>query len=116
MKFKKEICALSFVLFMSGNSYSSDILMLGIDKDGSPVEVMISEEKYKDNLKLGIASVIKSGLPVLEKKVESGKGWMLRSAVIGLGVNLEVGFGKLKYGFLPRFRVGFSNAKEPSIP
>ena len=42
--------------------------------------------------------------------------WMLRTAVIGLGVNTEVGIGPFKVAALPKFRVAFTNSTDPSLP
>jgi len=95
---------------------AENILMVGLDNNGQEVAVEVPEKKYKENLKKAIVGVEMSALPTLQKKSEKSKGWMLRTAVLGLGVNMEVGLGELKFGILPRFRVGFSNAKEPSVP
>lgn len=105
-----------FVVLVSAKGYSADILMVGLSKEGAPVEVLVPESKYKDNLKRAIVEVHNSTLPVLEKKADFTKGWMLRTVVVGVGVNMEIGIGEAKFGILPRFRVGFSNAKEPSVP
>ena len=112
-----KIKTILLITIMWGNfSQAADILMVGLDKDGVPVEVVVPDAEYKSNLKKAIASVQTSALPVLQKKSEIYTGWMLRSAVFGLGVNIELGLGEIKFGILPRFRIGFSNAKEPSIP
>lgn len=97
-------------------SFANNIPMVGLDKDGAPVETLVPATKYRQNLKTAIVGLQTSTLPVLQKKSQKGSGWMLRSAVVGLGVNMELGLGEIKFGILPRFRVGFSNAKEPSMP
>jgi len=117
MGFRKGILSLIYLSSLYGTiSMAGNILMVGVDDNGKSVEVEVPEEKYKENLKKAIVGVQMSALPTLQKKSETSKGWMLRTAVLGIGVNLEVGLGELKFGILPRFRVGFSNAKDPSVP
>ncbi len=114
---KQRMLFLFFILGLWGSaSVAGSILMVGLDKEGKEMIMDVPVKNYKDNLKKAIAGVQISTLPVLQRKSESLKGWMLRSVVVGLGVNLEVGIGEAKLGVLPRFRVGFSNAKEPSVP
>ena len=95
---------------------AAEIPMLGFDNHGAPVEVLVPETEYRKNLKQAVLAMETSTLPVLQKKARSAPGWMLRSAVVGLGVNTELGLGEVKFSILPRFRIGFSNAKEPSMP
>lgn len=116
MNFKTGISVLCISFLCGSVSLAGSILMVGLDNKGEPVEVEVPEKKYQENLKKAIMGVELSALPTLQKKSESSKGWMLRSAVLGIGVNMEVGLGEAKFGILPRFRVGFSNAKEPSMP
>lgn len=104
------------VTLWGGSTLANNIPMVGLDKDGASVEILVSKTKYQENLKKAVFAVQTTALPVLQKRTEKKSEWMLRSAVFGLGVNPEVGIGDLKFGFLPRFRIGFSNAKEPSIP
>lgn len=113
IKITKLIVATSM---MAGFAEAANIPLVGLDKDGAPIEVVVPKEKYTVNLRKAVFAVETTALPVLQKKQEKKSSWMLRSAVFGLGVNPEVGIGELKFGFLPRFRIGFSNAKEPSMP
>jgi hypothetical protein len=98
------------------HGFAADIPLVGLSADGVPVEVLVPRATYQKNLKTAVVAIQTTALPVLQKRSGKASGWMLRSAVFGLGVSPEVGIGELKFGFLPRFRVGFSNAKEPSIP
>ncbi len=93
------------------------IPMLGQTADGKVVEAAIPEGLYTKRLQGAIHHVEASTLKALSTKKEESKHFMLRSVVVGLGVNMEIKAGPvIKFGALPRFRVGFSNAKEPSIP
>lgn len=114
---KRLLC--SFVLtagLCAQSALAADITMVGIDKDGLPVEVTMPAGKYQNQLKKAIVAVEASTLPVLQKKSAGSSGWLLRTVVVGLGVNTEIGLGEVKFGILPRFRIGFSNAKEPAVP
>lgn len=117
MSLKKGILSILYISSLYGSiGLAGNILMVGLNDKGESVEVEVQEKKYQENLKKAIIGVELSALPTLYKKSESSKGWILRSAVLGLAVNMEVGLGEAKFGILPRFRVGFSNAKEPSMP
>lgn len=110
------ICLVSLNHLGVAQAAEEGIHMMGLSNTGEPIDVVVSNDVYKENLKKAIAAVEMSSLPTLQKKSESAKGWMLRTAVVGIGVNLEVGIAEIKFGVLPRFRIGFSNAKEPSVP
>src|SRR5690349_19402975 len=113
MSFKKGIVSILCISSFCGSiSFAGNILMVGLNNKGEEVKVEVQEKKYQANLRKAITGVELSALPTLQKKSESSKGWMLRSAVLGIAVNMEVGLGEAKFGILPRFRVGFSNAKE----
>lgn len=93
------------------------IPMLGQTADGKVIETSVPEGIYTDRLKTAISNVEISTLRALKQRKEDAKPFMLRSVVVGLGVNMELKVGPvIRFGALPRFRVGFSNAKEPSIP
>ena len=114
----KIMCLAIFTLSaQAAKSGEVEIPMVGQADDGSTIEVAIPESEYSERLKGAISGVEKSTLVALSRKSEESKPWMLRSVVVGLGLNMEVKLGPLiKFGALPRFRLGFSNAKEPSIP
>lgn len=117
MKLKKVISKTFLcTCLLSAHAWGADILMVGVDNSGSPVDVLVPEAQYKANLKKALVAVETSTLPVLQNKSESPKGWMLRTAVIGIGVNMNIGIGEWKFGVLPRFRVGFTNSNDPSVP
>lgn len=98
------------------NLYAADIPMVGLNEDGSPIETFVPEMPYKEKLTQGIISVQESTIPILQKRGESKKGWMLRSVIVGLGIQMEIKLGPIvKFGVLPRFRIGFSNSRDPSI-
>ncbi len=113
---KNMVRVLMSVCLWGVHALANNIPMVGIDKNGTEIEILVPKSKYQENLKKAVFAVQASALPILQKKSEKSSGWLLRTAVFGLGVNPEVGIGELKWGFLPRFRIGFSNAKEPSVP
>lgn len=113
----KFLCGLFIAGVSSGYAADQAIPVVGLREDGAPVESIISESAYTEKLKTALTGVEKSTLQALSKQQDKGKPWLLRSVVVGVGVNAEVMLGPLvKFGVLPRFRLGFSNAKEPSIP
>ncbi len=113
---KMKLITLLSAGLISLNTYAADILMVGLDKNGAPVDVLVPEAEYRENLRKALTDVQTSTIPVLQNKSETSKGWLLRTAVVGIGVNMEIGIGEWKFGVLPRFRVGFSNAKDPAMP
>lgn len=101
----------------SSSDGDSDIPLIGQTEDGKFIEVTIPEIEYFERLKTAIHEVEESTMQALVQKTEQSKPFMLRSVVVGLGLNMEIKLGPIiKFGALPRFRVGFSNAKEPSFP
>ena len=102
--------------FMTGCNYEGQIPVIGVDQNGNPTQVMVSEKDYTDRLTTLISSVQDSALPVLNRR-EVHKPWMLRTLVFGIGVNAEVGVGPLiKVGAYPRTRLVFSNSTDPTLP
>lgn len=110
------VLSLTAACLWSPSAIAADIPMVGLNDEGARVEVLVPSGKYRNNLKKAIVSVESTTLPILQKKSQGVKGWMIRTVVVGLGVATELGLGEVKFGILPRFRVGFSNCKEPSVP
>lgn len=105
------------LLFCNAAVYADDIPMLGIAEDGSPIEIFVPESTYQERLTQAVVSLQEATLPILEQKSQTSTDWMLRSVVVGLGVRIDIGLGNLiRFGIIPRFRLAFSNHKEPAIP
>jgi len=89
--------------------------VIGFDEHGNPAQVEISGKEYSKRLSAVISSVPESTLEALGES-STRSGWMLRTAVVGIGVGAEIGIGPFKIGALPRARLLFSNSTEPAIP
>lgn len=114
---KGRLFGFIMAVLAANTSFAEDIPMLGIAEDGSPVEVLVPESTYKEKLTQAVISLQDSSLNALQSKNTASSGWMLRTAVVGLGVKIELGLGPIvKFGILPRFRLAFTNSKEPSVP
>ena len=110
------LVALMAVASFAQASWAGDIPMVGLDRDGSPVELFVKKEAYKKQLTQAVGGVQTSALPVLDKH-EKGGAWKLRTIVIGIGLSIEVGIGPiLKLSASPRFRAVFSNSNDPVVP
>lgn len=95
---------------------ATDLPLVGLDKDGAPVQMFVKKEKYQEQMAAALKGVQSSALPVLEKH-EAANKWSLRTIMIGIGLSVEVGIGPiLKLGAAPRFRALFSNSTDPVIP
>jgi hypothetical protein len=90
--------------------------MIGIDPSGKSTEAIITEDEYSQRLESVMSTYIDSALPVLNRWDASSSGWMVRTFVIGVGINAEAGVGSVKVGAFPRFRLAFTNSKDPTLP
>ncbi len=91
--------------------------MIGIDEQGQAIEIFVPEVVYKDKLQTAIQSVQESTTKAIQRQSSQVSNWMLRTVVVGIGVNMEIKVGPIiKLGALPRFRIAFTNAVEPSVP
>lgn len=104
------LCALAF-----GGCRHVDVPLVGLDEQGNSVSISMPAEKYGKNLSTAIASVHESVIPALAGRSERG-GLALRTVAVGAGVSAEVGIGPLKVGAFPRFRLMFTNSKDPATP
>lgn len=95
---------------------ATDLPLVGLDRDGNPVELFVKKEKYQKQMTEAIDGVQTSALPVLEKHEKSAP-WSLRTIVVGIGLSVQVGIGPIiKLTAAPRFRALFSNSNDPVIP
>jgi hypothetical protein len=102
---------------LTSSAYSNDVPVIGIDEQGKVVEEFVPEVLFKEKLSTAVQSVQDSTAKAIKKQIQVPGRWMLRSIVVGLGVNMEIKAGPIiKLGALPRFRVAFTNAVEPSVP
>lgn len=121
MDIKKMVLLITIFNAMTFAARAEDhgIPMVGVKENGSPIEIVVPKNVYSERVKAALTEVESSTLVALAKtaQTQNNSSWYLRSVVVGLGLNMEVKLGPIiKFGALPRFRVGFSNAKEPSIP
>ena len=121
MNIKKIVLSITFLnaFAFTAAADSHGIPMVGVKENGNPIEIMVPENMYSERVQTALTEVEMSTLAALSKMslMPVSKPWMLRSVVVGLGLNMEIKLGPIiKFGALPRFRVGFSNAKEPSFP
>jgi hypothetical protein len=114
MKITTTLCFLAVLMGTAGCS-KDGIPVLGLDDNNKLVEIFVKDEKFQEQTTKLIDDVTESTMPVL--KTESNNGWMLRTAVVGLGLKFEAGFGPFKKASAaPRVYMAFSNSKSPVIP
>lgn len=103
---------------MSAGAASSEVVMVGLDEQNQPLTVEVPRAKFVGNLTSAVKDVNGAAIQAITARSEKEGGkWLLRSVVVGVGVNAEAGVGPiLRVGVLPRFRLGFSYAREPSFP
>lgn len=119
MNIKKIVLLITILNAMTFAAMAEDrgIPMVGAKEDGSPIEIVVPTKIYSERVQTALTEVETSTLTALSKTTQSSQSWRLRSVVVGLGLNMEIKLGPIiKFGALPRFRVGFSNAKDPSFP
>ncbi len=115
-KFVLSIAVATSAFSYSAGAATDTIPVVGLLSDGSEVADEVPRQVYTDNLKKALVNVEQSTMQALAKKSDQKKKWMLRTVIIGIGINMEVKLGPIwKMGVLPRFRVIFSNAKDPAV-
>lgn len=106
-------CALSA---QAAKAADGEIPILGLDDAGNPVEVKLTAQEYAERLQASMLTVQDSTAAALASRAPT-PGWMLRTAIVGVGVGVEVGVGPIwKIKAIPRFRLAFSNSKDPVLP
>ncbi|MBI3543662.1 MAG: hypothetical protein HY075_10360 [Deltaproteobacteria bacterium] len=114
MKARYLVPVLGFVVLASGCNMN-EIPLVGLDDNGNPTQVIIGKKDYSKNLGLAVNAVQDSAIPAVSRRSQS-QPWLLRTIVLGLGVNTEIGIGAYKVGALPKFRVALSNSTDPTLP
>lgn len=109
-------CGLLFVISIAVTGCNGDdIPLVGLDKNSNPVETFLSKPEYTRRLNTAVTAVNRSALPALSHQTQSS-GYALRTAVIGMSINAEIGIGPFKIGAVPRFRVAYTNSADPALP
>jgi hypothetical protein len=89
--------------------------VIGLDADNVPTQVHIPDEEVAQRLEAAVNIMQDSTLPALEGR-RARPGWMLRSVIVGLSTNVEIGVGPVRVGAVPRARLIFTNSIEPFMP
>lgn len=97
----------------SGCKILNGIPVIGSDENNNPVQLWVSEKDYVEGVLAATTAIDETTLPVLKKR-EADSPWLLRTVVIGIGVNTQVGIGPFQIGALPRFRMIFTNSSDPT--
>lgn len=104
------------VLMTPGTGYADDIPMVGLDSNGKQLFVDVSQDVYEKSLANAVQSVEQSVLSTLNQHAQA-KPWVLQSITVGISASVEFGNELiLKVSAVPRFRLVFSNSKEPVTP
>ncbi|MBI1861146.1 MAG: hypothetical protein HYR96_09540 [Deltaproteobacteria bacterium] len=106
------LAVLAFVLMGCAGQLS----LVGFDKYGNAISEGVNQDKYEENLAIGLIAVQDSVIPALDKQEAQNLEWSLRTAVIGFALKIGVGFGPFQLGVKPRFRAAFANGENPPIP
>ena len=116
MKIKWNILVVACsVVALPNCNYFDGIPVIGLDSRGVAAQVFVPKSEYVKRMMAYTSSVQDSLLPVLNRH-DPGSEWALRTVIFGAGVNAEVGIGPFRVGAFPRFRMIFSNSKDPSLP
>ena len=112
------IAALGLISVSLAAGEVDDIPLVGLDKDGKTIETSIAPVEYVSRLSTATESVLSSTVEALGKSASAAaKPWKVRTIVVGVGAELEVGVGPiLKLKAVPRFRVAFSDSDDPALP
>jgi hypothetical protein len=104
-----------FALLLSAcAAYAAEIPIVGLDDEGNEVTYLQSEDAYVARMRAAATAVGESIVPSLESLPAR---WMLRTTVVGIGVGVQVGVGPvIQLKATPRFRLVYSNSKDPVIP
>lgn len=93
--------------------------VIGLDKNGNPGHVAVPESEYVERTTQVAEAFQDSALLALEKGSSDSQDepqWMLRTLVVGVGVNMDIGVNDLTVGVAPRFRMVFTNGTNTPIP
>jgi hypothetical protein len=113
---RNRIFSIFLFIFASASAAAADIPMIGFDSNGNANEFEIPQETYEKNLALAVQSVRQSTLSALNAQRQT-QTWLLQSVTVGISADIEVGNELIfKVTAVPRFRLVFSNSKEPLTP
>ena len=113
---KSFIVGLVFLASLSVFAVDEEIPLVGLDENDVPIESVVTKQEYQEKMSALLASVQQSTIPTLTQR-NAGSGWRLRTVVVGIGTSVEVGVKSvLTLGFLPRFKVAFTNSSDPGLP
>lgn len=106
---------LSSLFVLSSCRSITGLPIIGEDGEGRPKTFFVKEKLFVSNTQDLLDSVQETTLLSLEKN--QSHQWLLRTAVVGLGVKFEVGVGPIiKVSATPKIRMAFSNSQQPVIP
>jgi hypothetical protein len=112
------VCGLTLLAGCGGR-----LPMIGYARFGLPTQAFLQERKYVDKLTDALLTMERSVVPSLDESAAATPGgaageekWKLRTALLGFGVNAQVGIGPFKWGIKPRLRAAFGNGENPPIP
>jgi hypothetical protein len=101
---------------LPAGAWCAEIPMVGLDDDGNVVELKMNGKDYTEQLGAVVTAMHDSASEALMAR-STRKGWSLRTFVLGVGVGFEVGLGPIiKMKATPKFRLAFTNQKEPALP
>lgn len=101
---------------MASTSFAKGIPLIGLNRDGKQVSVSVSQSDFEKQMKEIATSVHESAMPALLQH-SRGHYWMLRTLVIGVGLQLDAGLGPiLSITTKPRFRLVYTNSSAPFFP
>lgn len=95
---------------------ASDIPFISVDDHGRERITYIPRARYIQGMIQTMNGVQDEALPALSH-IHQGKQWWVRTIVLGIGVDVKIGFSPFfEFGITPRFKTFFSNAKDPVSP
>jgi hypothetical protein len=112
---KLVISSLCGLFIITGCKYSDGIPVIGVDSKGNPSQVFVPEKEYSKIVVEVTSTINDSALPALNRQ-KTRPGFMMRTALIGVGASAQVGIGPFQIGAVPRSRFIFSNSTDPVIP
>ncbi len=103
-------------MWSTTTSFAAGLPVVTLDESGIPVESSVSHEEYASAFQTTLGAVHDSVMKALSRQHSSSK-WRLSTVVVGVGVGASVGLGSvINLKAAPRFRVAFSNSKDPVLP
>lgn len=103
------------LLALTGCKVVDGVPALGFDDKGQAQQVIVPASEYQGRFQALVTHFTDSALPVLEAQ-EQNNQFSVRTFVLGIGVNAEIGVGSLKVGAFPKVRLIYSNSQKPSYP